>query len=254
MHTFASLSADLDHLAIPRGAPLLVHSSMRAIGPVDGGAETVLDVLIQHRSTGLLLLPTHTWMEWNNPGLIFDPAVEPSCVGILSELFRRRPHVVRSRHPTHSIAGLGLTAATFLAGEEHTRTPCPRDGCWGRLYDIDARILFLGAPLRTNTFLHSVEEWHGIPDRLAAEPTPFRIRGADGALVDCPQFRHASSLGDVSRYYGKIEPALLSRGIASEGRFGDARCIVCDARAMADFVGDRLRADPHLFEGDEPIG
>ena len=154
---------------------LLVHSSMKAVGLVAGGADTVLDVLADYLSDGLLLLPTHTWEQWNNPEGIFDPLVEPSCVGILSERFRQRAGVVRSWHPTHSIAGLGATAAAFLAGEENTRSPCPRTGCWGRLYDVGARILFLGAPLRTNTYLHSVEEWHRIPDRLAAQPTLFRI-------------------------------------------------------------------------------
>jgi aminoglycoside 3-N-acetyltransferase len=221
---------------------------MKAIGPVDGGVDTVLDALAQVVRDGLLLLPTHTWKEWNNPEGIFDPEKEPSCVGILPEMFRRRSGVIRSWHPTHSIAGLGREAATFLAGKEHTRTPCPRAGCWGRLYDIGARILFLGAPLRTNTFLHSVEEWHGIADRLATQPTPFRIRTPDGTLIDCPQYRHHSSLGDVSQFYDKIEPECLGLGIAREGRVGDARSVICDARAMADLAGRHLEREPRYFE------
>jgi aminoglycoside 3-N-acetyltransferase len=247
MHTFASLLGDLVRLGIHSDDCLLVHSSMKAIGAVEGGADTVLDALAHHLSGGLLLLPAHTWAEWNNRDGIFDPRTEPSCVGLLSERFRQRPGVVRSWHPTHSIAGLGASAAAFLAGEEYTRTPCPRNGCWGRLYDVGARILFLGAPLRTNTYLHSVEEWHGIPDRLAAQPTLFRIRTPNGALIDCPQFRHHSSLGDVSRNYDKIEPEILRLDIAREGRIGDARSVLCEARAMADLVGTHLQRDPQYF-------
>jgi aminoglycoside 3-N-acetyltransferase len=247
VHTFASLVEDLARLGIRTDDRLLVHSSMKAIGPVDGGADTVLDALQRAVARGLLLLPTHTWQEWNNRDAIFDPRTEPSCVGILGELFRKRPDVIRSLHPTHSIAGIGAEAEAFLADEERTRTPCPRHGCWGRLYDIRARILFLGAPLRTNTFLHSVEEWHEIPDRLATRATLFRIRLADGSLLDCPQFRHHSSQGDVSRHYAKAESELLARGIAREGRIGDARAVLCDAREMADLVGEHLRRDPHYF-------
>ena len=220
---------------------------MKAIGPVDGGPDTVLDALIEHLRSGLLLLPTHTWADWNNKDHLFDPCTEPSCVGVLSERFRRRAGVLRSLHPTHSIAGIGAPAATFLSGEERTRTPCPRHGCWGRLYDISARILFLGAPLRSNTFLHSVEEWHHIPDRLAAHATPFRIRLPDGTVIDCPQFRHHSSLGDVSQNYGRIESELLSRGIAREGRIGDARSVLCDVRPMAEYVGELLVRNPNAF-------
>lgn len=248
MHTFSSLLDDLQRMGIRPDDRLLVHSSMKAIGEVQGGAETVIDTLIHHLADGLLLLPTHSWQEWNNPGGIFDPQKERSCVGILPELFRRRPGVIRSWHPTHSIAGHGTKAAQFLAGEENTRTPCPREGCWGRLHDIGARILFLGAPLRTNTFFHSVEEWHAIPDRLAAQPTHFRIHTPDGTLLDCPQFRHHSSLGDVSQFYDKVETEFLHRGIAREGRIGDARVVLCEARSMADLVGAHLRREPRFFE------
>lgn len=247
MHTFASLTADLERLGIRSDDTLLVHSSMRALGHIDGGAETVLDALASIVADGLLLLPTHTWKDWNNRDGIFDPRTETSCVGILPELFRRRDGVIRSWHPTHSLAGLGADAATYLAGEEHTHTPCPRHGCWGRLYDVRARILFLGAPLRTNTTLHSVEEWHDIPDRLAAQPTVFRIRTPKGSLLDCPQFRHSSSVGDVSQFYDKVEPELLYRGIAREGRVGDARSVLCEVPAMADLVGGHLRREVQFF-------
>jgi len=248
MHTRASLVRDLEHLGLRPADTVLVHSSMRAIGAVEGGADTVLEALTHALRDGLLLLPTHTWESWNNPDGIFDPQREPSCVGILPELFRRRAGVTRSWHPTHSIAGLGASARAFLAGEERTRTPCPRDGCWGRLYDVGARILFLGAPLRTNTYLHSVEEWHGIADRLATVPTLFRIRTPDGTLLDCPQYRHHSSLGDVSQAYDKIEAEILRLGIAREGRIGDARAVLCEARALADHVGEHLRREPRYFE------
>lgn len=248
MHTFATLTDKLGRLGIQPGDRLLVHSSMKAIGPVEGGADTVVDALLHVVRDGLLLLPTHTWQGWNNRDGIFDPQTEPSCVGLLTELFRRRGGVIRSWHPTHSIAGFGADAASFLAGEERTRTPCPRDGCWGRLHDIGARILFLGAPLRTNTFLHSVEEWHDIPDRLAAVPTLFRIRAPDGTLIDCPQFRHSSSHGDVSQNYGKLEREMLGLGIAREGRVGDARCVLCEARPMAELAGGYLARDPGFFE------
>ena len=247
MHSASRLRTDLADLGIKPHDTVLVHSSMKAVGAVDGGADTVLDVLAQHLATGLLLLPTHTWSDRNNADGIFDPATEPSCVGLLSERFRKRPGVVRSWHPTHSIAGLGSTAATFLAGEEQTRSPCPRSGCWGRLYDVGTHILFLGASLRTNTFLHSVEEWHNVPDRLATEPTLFRIRTPSGQLIPCPQHRHHSSLGDVSQFYDKVEPELLRRGIAREGRIGDARAVLCNVRAMADYVSELLKQDLNYF-------
>ena len=46
MHTIASLTADLEALNIRRTDTLLIHSSMKSIGEVEGGADTVLDALL----------------------------------------------------------------------------------------------------------------------------------------------------------------------------------------------------------------
>ena len=97
---------------------------------------------------------------------IFDPMTEPSCVGILTNLFMKRPGVFRSLHPTHSIAAFGKGAEDYIQGEEKVDTPCHRNGCWGKLYDLGAKILFVGCTLRSNTILHGVEEWNQIPMRL----------------------------------------------------------------------------------------
>ncbi len=248
MHSYSSLLDDLTRLGIRSDDRLLVHSSMKAVGAVENGVDTVLDALSHQVCNGMLLMPTHTWKDTNNPGGVFDPIREPSCVGILTERFRNRPGAKRSWHPTHSIAGLGQAVTEFLDGEALTRTPCPRTGCWGRLYDVDARILFLGASLRTNTFLHSVEEWHDIPDRLATRATEYRIRKPDGTgFIECPQFGHFSSFGDVSQNFDKVEAELLSLGIAREGPIGDARSVLCNVRLMAYLVSRHLIREPQYF-------
>lgn len=104
---------------------LLVHSSMKAIGPVEGGADAVLDAFSEYLAEGLLVLPTHTWAQINAEYNIFDVENEPSCVGLLTNLFRKRPGVVRSWHPTHSVAALGRDAREFASGEEQFDTPAP---------------------------------------------------------------------------------------------------------------------------------
>jgi aminoglycoside 3-N-acetyltransferase len=166
MYTKTDIINGLSALGINSDDTLLVHSSMKAIGEVTGGAETVLDAFTEYLRQGLLIFPTHTWEQINEKHCVYNPKTEPSCVGILTNLFLNRPSVVRSLHPTHSVAALGQDAKKYTSGEEQWDTPCPRQGCWGRLYDLKAKILFLGCDLRRNTFLHSVEEWNNIPLRL----------------------------------------------------------------------------------------
>ncbi|MBN2534211.1 MAG: AAC(3) family N-acetyltransferase [Spirochaetales bacterium] len=79
---------------------------MKATGKVEHGAETVLDAFIEYMADGLLVFPTHTWVQINSGYNIFNPLTEPYVV-ILTNLFRKRPGVLRSWHPTHSVAAPG---------------------------------------------------------------------------------------------------------------------------------------------------
>ena len=92
MHSFASLQKDLEVLGLSRNDTVLVHSSMKSIGEVEGRADAVLDALMDYfGKTGLLVLPTLTWSNVNAEQPVFSVKHTPSVVGILPELFRPRP-------------------------------------------------------------------------------------------------------------------------------------------------------------------
>lgn len=139
MYTKEDLFADIKAMGVDPEGTLLIHSSMKAIGEVEGRADTVLDAFIEYMKDGLLIFPTHSWDADNLRNNIYDPLTEPSCVGILTNLFMKREGVLRSLHPTHSVAVLGKDAEEYIKDEENSETPCPRTGCWGRLYDREPR-------------------------------------------------------------------------------------------------------------------
>lgn len=253
MHTRESLLEQLKEMGIDPKGTLLVHSSMKAIGEVEGGADTVLDVLCEYMKDGLLVLPTHTWAQMSPTYTVFNVENEPSCVGILTNLFRKRDGVYRSNHPTHSVAAIGRDAKEYISGEELSTTPCSRTGCWGKLYDRDASILFIGCSLKRNTFLHGVEEWENTPDRLAAEPQNFTVVAPDGQIYTVPQYRHQAGnpVFDVSEHYDKMEPVFVQGGAVWYGTLGDAKCIIGSAVRMADITAEYLRRDPKLFDRQE---
>ncbi len=253
MYTKKDLLNDIEKIGVDPAGTLLIHSSMKAVGEVEGRADTVIDAFLEYMKDGLLIFPTHTWSEENNKNNIFNPQIEPSCVGILTNLFMKRKNVVRSMHPTHSVAAAGKGAKEYVRGEEFCNTPCPRDGCWGKLYDREAQILFLGCSLKTNTFIHGVEEWKDIPDRLAAETIEYKIVKEDGQIIKRPLFPHESSHGDVSQNYDKIEKPLLEKNIAVKGKICDAVSYLCEARRMADLVTEFLHRDSELFADDSPV-
>ena len=250
MYGQAELFRELKQLGLKQSDTVLIHSSYRSLGGYQGGPEALIQSLMTYfGEAGLLILPTHSWATVNEEQPLFDPLTTPACVGILPNLFFKQAGVERSLHPTHSVAAYGHGAATYLQGEETMRTPCGQGGCWEKLIPLGAKIVFLGATLKTNTFIHGVEEWNQIPNRLTLAQSPLYVLH-QGAKLVTPQHRH---IDDVSQVYDKLEPALLAKGIAHEGRLGKARVVVCQAPAMASFVSDLLQAEPNLFGHPEPL-
>lgn len=233
---------------------LMVHSSMKALGDVEGGAQTVLDALCEYMAQGLLLMPTHTWdRAFGEDDYTFDVLTSPSCCGILTNLLRKRDGAVRSLHPTHSIAALGKGAQEYVRGEETATTPCPPRGCWGRLNSENTQILFLGCSFARNTFIHSVEEAAEIPCRLSKARRVMHMRDIEGNLHTTQMCSHDQTNGDISRNYGKIIPVLSKLSIARTGKVCDGDCCVIDAARTFDAVMHMLSLCPHLFLDDSPI-
>lgn len=247
IYTRKDIITQLKALGIDSTDTILVHSSMKSIGHVEKGADEVLDAFIEHLKEGLLIFPTHTWAQINENNLVFDPKTESSCVGVLTNLFLQRPGVVRSNHPTHSVAAIGNNAESYIENDNNGDTPCSRLGCWGKLYDIDAKILFVGCSLKRNTIIHGVEEWCNISNRLSKEKVPFKVKTSTGGLFERPTYTHFNPVGDISENYDKIEEALLDKRIARIGQVGDAKTYVCDTKAMVDFVSDILFKMPDFF-------
>lgn len=254
MFTKEKLLQDLAAMKIDPKGTILIHSSMKSIGQVEGGADTVLDALMEYMKDGLLILPTHTWSEVGYKKPVYDSRTEPACVGVLPNLFRQRPGVLRSLHPTHSVAAFGKEAADYVSGEEKSTSPCPREGCWGRLYDRDAEIMFLGCTMKSNTFIHGVEEWNHIPDRVSDWTQPITIVDAEGREYHVDMHRHdCHSCEDISAQYDKLEEPCRYLGVVRYGKFGDAKCIIGKARGMCDIASVFLKRNPDLFVDDKPV-
>lgn len=235
MITQEQLRKDLIAMQIRPTDTLLIHSSMKRIGPVEGGAEAVLDMLTDYfKDGGLLVFPTLTYVILKQEHPRFDVRTTPSVVGILSELFRKRPGVIRSLHPTHSVAAWGRDAAEFTAGHENANTPMPKGSPWWKLLERRGKILFIGTGISCNTFLHGVDEWIGLPDMRSQTPRAMEIVDHDGRILKMDLYHHA--LGR-NAYYGCCEEAFEAAGALIRGKFGNADCHLLDCRRAAKVFG-----------------
>ncbi len=247
-YTKEDLKRQLQEGGLRNTDTVLIHSSMKAIGHVEGGADTVVDAWMEYFGRGLLLLPTHTWAQMKGEHCVYDPAREESCVGLLTNIFRRRPGVVRSLHPTHSVAAYGQDAAAYVAGEENCNTPCTPGGCYDRLRQVKGKILLVGVGHERNTFIHSVEEVLNVPNRLTDRPVLLQVAMPGGSLKAVYMRRHYNAMQPhISEDFVKLEQAFYDTGAAKRLKFGDADCILCDAQGVFEVTRHILASDPECL-------
>jgi aminoglycoside 3-N-acetyltransferase len=173
--TRESLARDLKQLGVESGDRLIVHTSMRSLGWVNGGAIAYIQALQDAvGDTGSIVMPTQSGdysdpAGWRHPPipaewiaevkrtmLAYDPAVTPTWrMGTVPELFRTLPGVFRSNHPSGSFAAWGQDAEKIVA--EHGVQRIGEESPVARLYDLDGQVLLVGVGYNRNTCFHFSE-------------------------------------------------------------------------------------------------
>lgn len=232
----AEVVTQLRSIGVAPGDVLLVHTSFRAVRPVDGGPAGLIEALREAIGPeGTLVMPSWT----GDDDTVFDPAATPasSDLGVVADAFWRLEGVQRSRHP-FAFAAAGPHADSIL------RDPLPLpphipESPVGRVHGLDGRILLLGVDHEVNTTLHLAELLASVPYRVKKEITvlengrPTRI--AYGENDHCTKrFALAGMWLDAS-------------GLQSAGRVGRGDALLVKSRDVVDLAVERLRKDPLLF-------
>lgn len=238
-----AIFADLRKLGVSQGDTLLVHSSLRSLGHVDGGAETVIAALREALGEdGTLLMPALSYAYVGQGQPLFSARWTGCCVGTIPETFRRMPGTVRSVHPTHSVSASGARAEEFTARHHLDRTPVGENSPFALLPRMGGRILMLGCGLLPNTSMHGVEERVEPPYLFVRDRVTYVICGEREQQV--VQHRRHNFKGYAQRY-DRIAP-LMDDGIRS-GRVLEADCHLLDAGTLWRVGEAALRRDPMFF-------
>ena len=234
-----------------------VHASLRSTGGIENGADGLIDGIVSYLANGLLLIPTHTWEEVGRDHPFYDVKKSVPCIGTLAKVAAFRKDGVRSLHPTHSVTAFGKNAAEYVKGDEKCASPAPVGSALSRLYEEHGKVLLIGVGHERNTYLHSVDERLGIPDRLKEDTFVMTIKDYDGNEIQSPPFHThftAASAECVSEYYPNYKAAFEYTGAVSYAKLGDALVYICDCVKMTETV-KRLweRADHDLCIRTEPV-
>jgi aminoglycoside 3-N-acetyltransferase len=202
---------------------------------------------MEYMQHGLLVLPAHTWDSVSKDNPVMDVLRTPATrnIGVLAEMFRKRPGVLRSLHPTHSLSAIGKDAREFLAGEELVNTPCSKDGAYYKLWERNASILMIGCNFKSNTFIHGLEEWEHAEGAISKEKTDLYVIDYNENRHYTPQYRHCAPLG--SSTFIKIEPLAYKEGVLTFGNFGDASTRLMQTVPFRNLVAPLIKANPRYL-------
>jgi aminoglycoside 3-N-acetyltransferase len=241
MVSLDQLRRDLGTLGVPGGAVLVVHTSLRAVGWVEGGARTVIDALrAAVGPEGTLVMPSMT--DGRGP---FDPRTTPTDeMGIVAETFWRLPGVLRSTHPNSAFAAEGPLAKEIVATHP-LADPEGIDSPIGRVYRHDGWILLLGVGHDANTTIHVGESLSGVKYRRIKTVHLAR----EGVVVreQVPMIDHCCG------NFEKLGPILEREEQVSIGRVGNATAQLMPSRAVVERAKSLLRENELYFLCPEGI-
>jgi aminoglycoside 3-N-acetyltransferase len=219
---------------------VLIHSSLKAVGNVEGGADGLLNAFIEYftKEGGLLLIPTHTW---HNVGkkITLDMNSSDNCLGVLSTVALNRKDGVRTENPTHSMVVFGdkKRVNEFIKDEHLIKSPTAPDSCYGKLYKERGYVLLVGVQHNKNTYLHCVDEMLQVKNRMTEKTIATCILKPDGQRINRDVlFYYTDYTDDISNRFVKYELAFRYHRCITDGFIGNAPTQLCDAEKMKETV------------------
>ncbi len=240
--TQADIASGLLELGLAAGDTVLVHSSMKSFGRVEGGPEAVIEALLEVLGPrGCLVMSTLTIGVKESP-VVFDVRKTSSVAGLVTNVFRNRPNAFRSHHPVSSAAAEGWGAEVIA--RYHSETPCGLMSPIGQVYLRGGWCLFMGAPWASNTMFHVAEELV-MPTYLnLAEFRNARLIDEQGAEHTVSFKRYNCYQGGVIRDLEAMGPRYEEAGAVRHVRIGNSDCRMIRALDVVDITSTLLHDHP----------
>lgn len=251
--TRAALAAAIRDVGLTAGDVVIVHASLSAFGYVIGGAQTVVDALLDVLTdAGTLVMPAHTPENADPDGFAYPPiprrhratwrAAYPAfdgrtspCpgMGAVADALRAWPGVRRSTHPLMSFCALGAHAAAIV-GEHPLECGLGDRSPLGAIYRLGGRVLLLGAGHDSNTSFHLAEARAG-----------WSARRPHGAAITVAGERRWITYEDHDwdeSAFAEIGAALDRSGAVARTTLGAAVLRLVDQPTAVDFAERWMRA------------
>jgi aminoglycoside 3-N-acetyltransferase len=237
----ADLLEGFRRVGVQKGDILYCHSSLSRFGYVEGGAEAVVDSLLEViGANGTVAMPAGTY-SLGKDGAVFDVLNSPSEMGAITEALRKRTGY-RSHHLTESVCALGRFAKELT--KTHSVTPCGAESPFRKFIELNAQILLLGVSHNNNTTFEAIEEW------LAPEYVHFReiqnasIIDENGVNQPLPAKLHNML---VPYDFNRMDELLFRTGSQTQIVIGEAIVRRISAREMYEITRESIEENTYAL-------
>jgi aminoglycoside N3'-acetyltransferase len=254
------LMSALRDSGIHAGDVVFVHSALSRIGNVEGGAQTVVDAILEVvTASGTVIMPTFSpvddYLANLAKGIVIDLRISRSETGKITETFRTTPGVKRSSHPFSSCAAWGKDAEYIT--KDHATDPriCHKNSPLARVIELQGKVLGLGSAVDAISLFHCAEDIGDIfPIQTHMGPFSGEYVNADGELVRRELFRYDPLVAQyrIDQPYGvwlheRFHEHLFRRGILKAFRFGCAASWTFDANIFWEEIKDLARLGVTIY-------
>ena len=159
--TKADIVASLQEIGLKEGNTVIVHTSLSSIGYVCGGAQTVIEALIEVvGENGTIMMPTQSWKNLDpEAGVHWDVSeqdwdtIRENWPAYDKKITPTNTGASRSDHPARSVAAWGRHSV-YLTEKHDLSDIFGDDSPIGRLYELDGKVLLIGVGYNKNTSIH----------------------------------------------------------------------------------------------------
>ena len=210
-----SLAQDLMDLGIRKGDCVMLHSSLSALGFVEGGSDAVVDAIMQTLGPdGTLVTPAFTRGAWYDRLAMEDcnmdcvgetcPSQSPSNEGAIPNAVLKREGRIRGCHPTHSWVAYGKHAYDICKDTYKCQTLCGKGTVFEKVVELGGCIVTLGVMVNHRYVL-------ALPRRRSRAAVPRTLSRSRAASVILHR-RHAHTVRVPRRYSGGRKSSRRSKG------------------------------------------
>lgn len=239
------LIEELKKIGLEEGMEIEVHSSLSSFGNIEGGAETVIEALMECvTKQGSIFMPSLCFgqemeltEEDRNMGITTKikilPEDEPrTAMGIIADTFRQREDVITS-------AGMIRTSGWGLHADEAAK------GGLNYVIRNGGKALLLGVDIYKLTAMHYMEDV--MPEEINDMFAPTEEAGIkypeDEWLVECGE-------PPVKPWYA-IQDMAYQKGLIKEGYIGKCKYMFFDIWDVVSLYRKELETNPFKLYGLE---